>query len=424
MPNQLDIPRAAYLWTEVERTLYNQLPIYLAKRQVEYNKYYDTWGKLLRPQKWTPNMGNIMKGVNKVKSPILRGQALPNVITVLPRKDIIEVRETGEQVQLYRQDFDTNTFQFLPSYQDFLTDHVDAHEEDMIEKIAVYKDLFYRTAIFHGAPKVYICGGNPRIADAPYWVSPNIALSKTQAYLQNLVTLAVDPLTLPHLKYLGTAMYNDLNVATFTGSVLPDGTDGAGIKFKYCLVTGQEVWDGFSDPGSYLLQNRYLDLDIVTGPFTGSLFGRWTSKIERFEMRIAADGTVPAPETIEANPAAYNYGEPVPNPDYVNAPIGVAFGVGNEAYKAVQVGPPPSAFAEGGTGMTMKQFNGMDWSGKVLHTRNVLIQSLDQNGNVVQDTNARGEYLKLMADCAMGILPNQRRSIVPIIYRRSRTATP
>ena len=59
MPNFIDQARGALLWTEQERDLYNQLPIYLAKRQVEYIKEWDVWGKLLKPQKWTPNMGNI-----------------------------------------------------------------------------------------------------------------------------------------------------------------------------------------------------------------------------------------------------------------------------------------------------------------------------------------------------------------------------
>lgn len=423
MPNQIDLPRAAFLWTEVERTLYNQLPIYMAERQVEYIQMYDKWGKLLRPQKWSPNMGNIMKGVNKVKSPVLRGQFLPNVITTMPRKDVVEVRETGEQVQLYRHDLDSNIFQFLPSFQDFLTNHVDAHEEDMTEKGMVLKDLFYRTAIFHGSPVVYICGATPGLVSAPYWKSPNIALSKTQAWIQSIIPQVIAPLTLEHTKRLGTIMYTDLAVQPYTGKVLPDGTDGSGLKQKYCLMTSTEVWDSFTDTGTYLLANKKLDLDIVTGPFTGSLFSRWTSMFERFEMRIAEDGTIPAPETTQENPDEYNFGEPVPNPIWVNAPIGVAFGIGYEPYKAINVGAPPSLFANGGGGgMTMAKFNGMDWSGKITHTRNVLVNSLDQSGAVVLDTNKRGEYLQLVSDLAMGILPNQRRAVVPILYLRTRQA--
>lgn len=423
--NSIDLPRAANLWTEVDKNLYNQLPIYLAKRQVEYIQVWDTWTKLLKPQSWSPNMGNIMKGVNKVRSPILRGQALPNAITSLPKKDVIEPRETSEQVQLYRQDFESNVFQFLPSFQDFLTDHIDATSDDINEKIMVYKDLFYRTAIFHGAPKLWLCGKptGTELTGFDYWRSPTVALSKTQAMLQAMVAATIGPLNLETIKKLATVAYNDEAIVPFSGKVLPDGTDGEGLNQKYCLVMGTEVWDGFTDTGSFLLANRALNLDIVTGPFTGSLFGRFTCKFERFEMRIAADGTVPAPETTQENPNEYNYGDRVMNPNYVNAPIGVAFLVGMDAYKAVTVGAPPKYFADGGAGMTMKQFQGMDWNGKVSMTRNVLVPSLDQNNRVVMDTNKRGEYLQLVSDVAMGILPNQRRNIIPILYRRSRIAT-
>ncbi len=428
MANFIDLPRAARLWTEVERTLYNQLPIYLAKRQVEYIKSWDVWGKLLKPQKWSANMGNTMRGVNKVPAPTLRGQVLPNAITQLPKKDIIEVRETREDVQLYRHDFESNVFQFLPSFQDFLTDHVEAHIEQISEKVTTFKDLFYRTAIFHGAPFIWLCSPNDggiELRSVPIWSSPTITLAKTQATLQNLISKVGGSLSLENIKKLGTVMWTDLGVKPYSSDVLPDGTNGQGLKQKYALVTSTEVWDGFSDSsnGQYLLNNRKLDLDIVTGPFTGSLFGRWTTMFERYEMRIAADGTIPAPETIEENSNSHDFGDTVPNPAYVNAPFGVAFAVGMDAYKAVTVGPPPSRFADGGAGMSMKDFNGMDWNGKVIPTRNVLVPSLNQNNAEVLDTNKRGEYLQLIADAAMGILPNRRRNIIPIFYLRERIST-
>lgn len=424
--NLLDQPRAANLWTEVDRNLYNQLPIYFAQRQVEYMKNWDVWGKLLKPQKWTPNMGNTMRGVNKVPSPILRGQVLPQPITSLPRKDVIEVRENTEDTQLYRHDFESNVFQFLPSFQDFLTNHVDFHADDIAEKLTVFKDLFYRTAIFHASPYIYICGPNDgatEVRSAPYWTSPTIALSKTQAYLQSIIAKTTGTLSLENVKKLGTVLGTDLQVTPFSGSQLPDGTNGEALKQKYCLVTSSEVWDAFTDTGSYLLNNKALDLDIVTDGFYGSLFGRFTTKFERYEMRIAADGTIPAPETVEENGNAYDEGDTVPNPSYVQAPWGVAFAVGGEAYKAIQVGPPPSKFS-GSYSMNMTQFNGMDWSGKVGMTRNVLVPSFDADGTTkVMDTNKRGEYLQLIAEGIMGISPIRRRNIVPVIYRRARIAT-
>jgi hypothetical protein len=421
--NEIDLARGASLWTELDRTLYNQLPIYLAQTQAKHIQIFDRWTKVLKPIKWTPNQGNTMRGVRKERSPVLRGQALPNTMISLPTKDVIAVRELFEDAQLYRKDFDSNVFQFQPSFADFLSNHVDATNEDMVEKMMVYKDLFYRTAIFHGSPAVWVCGKGTELTLADHWISPNIQLSKTAASLQALIAQCDQTLTLENIKKLGTVMFNDIAATPFSGGLLPEGSDGKGNAMKYVLVCGSEVWDGFTDTGSYLLTNKALDLDIVTGPFTGSLFGRWTALFERFEMRIAADGTVPAPESTESDTGAYNYGDPVMNPAYVNAPFGVAFAVGAEAYKAITVGPPPSLFARGAGGMTMDRFNGMDWNGKVQMTRNILVPTLDAGGNVVNDTNRRGEYLMLMSDIALGILPIRRRNIVPIIYARQRIAT-
>lgn len=415
----LDLGRGHNLWTEQEQDLYERLPIYLAKTQVEHIKLYDKWGKLLKPMKWTPNQGHLLRGVRKEPSPVLRAQALPNTIQQLPTKDVIAVRETTEDAQLYRKDFDSNVFQFLPNFADFLTNHVEFTQSDMMEKIMVYKDLFYRTAIFHGSPQVWVCGKTTELTDAGHWTSPNIALSKGAAELQNLIADATEMLTLRHLKKLGVVMYTDIGATPFSGGVLPDGTDGKGLTQKYALCCGTEVWDSFTDDGSYALDHRKLDMDVVTGPFTGSLFGRWTTMHERYELRIAADGTTPAPETLQIT--GYNAGESVPNPAYVNAPFGVAFAIGAEAYKSISVGPPPNLFSKGN--LDMQTFNGMNWNGKVHITRNLLVPSLDENGAVVNDTNKRGEYLQLIADLVMGIMPIRRRNIVPIIYKRERIAT-
>lgn len=414
MSLKLDLPRGADLWTPQEQGLYNQMPIFLNKQQVKYQKLYDVWGKFLKPQRWTPNTGTLMRGVRKERSPILRGQALPRPMTQEPTKDVIEVREVTNDTQLYRKNFESDLIHFLPSFNDFLTDHVDATNRDMVEKITVYKDLFYRTAIFHGAPKVWVCGVG--LVNAPHWTGQTIALSKTADWLQEQCALA-GPLTLQEIKKIGTALYSDVGAVPFSSDVLGDGTDGAGLKMKYGLLTSTEVWDSFTNDDSYLLNNKKLDLDIVTGPFTGSLFGRFTSMFERFPIHIANDGSIPAPETLEENADAYNYGETVPGPNHVAAPWAVSHAIGWEAYKGVVPGAPPRLF----TGdLTMDKFNGMEWSGKVHMTRNVLIRELDAGGATVLDTNKRGEYLQLYSDLVMGVTPVYRRNIVPIIYLRTR----
>ena len=142
---------------------------------------------------------------------------------------------------------------------------------------------------------------------------------------------------------------------------------------------------------------------------------------ETFEMRIAADGSIPAPETIEENPTAYNYGEAVPNPDYVNAEFGVAFACGGEAYKALSIGPPPGAW----TNTTLKKFANLSWNGRVDITQNVMVplETAPNTANVAprMDTNKRGDYIQLIASLVMGCLAVKRRNILPIIYSRRAT---
>ena len=122
MANQIDLPRSAYLWTEQERDLYHRLPIYMAKVQVDLQKRYQRWPKLLKNINWEANMGFTMQGVHKDRTPVLTSQVLPHAITGAPNKNVVEVRELQEQTQLYRHNFESNLFHFLPRFADFLTD--------------------------------------------------------------------------------------------------------------------------------------------------------------------------------------------------------------------------------------------------------------------------------------------------------------
>lgn len=417
----IDQGRYTAQWNEQDQNLYNQLPIYLTKYQVERLKVYSRWPKLLKAKKWEPNTGTTMRGVRKEPSPVIRSDFLPNLMTQMPNKDIIEVREVKEDVKLYRHDFESSHFHFLPSFQDFLTDHVDFHNQDINEKIQVAADLFYRTAIFNGSPYFWVCGkaSGTELTSVPYWTGGTVERSKSTATLQALIAQCTRPLNLRTLHKIGTVMYNDVAAAPYSGSILPDGSDGKAFNQKYCLLHGSEVWDYLS-LDNFRLTYKDHNVNVVNSAFSGELFGRFTSLTERFELRIAADGTIPVPETRENNAAAYNYNETVMNPDYVNAPYGVAFACGAEAYKFIQVGPPPKDW----TGMTMKEFSRLDWNGRVDMTKNILIPGANWPGDPTAiDTNKRGEYLQLIASLAMGILPVRRRNIIPIIYLRARVST-
>ena len=429
MPIGIDLPACANLWTEQERTLFNKLDFYLAKTQVEYFQHWTTWQKLLKPIPWQPNMGPVMRGVRKVPTPIIRSEFLPNPISQMSAKDVIDVRETVEQVQLYKHFFDSDIFQFLPSFQDFLTDHVDYTNSQIVEKMAVAQDLFLRTAIFHGSPMVWVAGNKDNtgeLVNAPYWLGYTIAKSKTAAFLKDMVAKVQSNLSLKQITKLAVVAEQDIAMPYYSGSILGDGSDGEGLKGKYCLLTSTEAWSNFNFD-EHVLANRKLDLDVVTKGFTGEIQGRITAKFERYPIRIAADGTIPVPEMRvdsataaqkTAQSAPYNEGDTVINPAYKTAPFEVAFLMGAEGYKSIRIGPPPSDFAK--PTMSVEKFKGMDWSGKVELTQNFMIQCLDASGTVVTDTNKRREYLQLISAAVMGILPINRRCVIPIIFARQR----
>ena len=419
MANMIDMPRSAYLWTEQERDLYNRLPIYMAKVQVDLQKRYQRWPKLLKNINWEANMGFTMQGVHKDRTPVLTSQVLPNAITGAPMKNVIEVRELQERTQLYRHNFESNLYHFLPRFADFLTDGIDKTMENINEQIAIYVDQFYRTAIFHGSPYVWICGktSGTELTSAPYWISPTIGLAKTQAAMQAMLAQVTEPLTMKTMAKLATVAYTDLNIEPFSGDIRPDGTSGEALRNKFCLVTGSETWERFQFD-EFLLANRPLAMNIVTELFTGDLFGRFTTMLERHPIHVQADGVMPAPEVVEGTPAAYDYGRSVPNPLYtgINAPYAISFLVGAEPYKSVKIGPPPREFQ----GMSMKEFASLDWNGKARVTTNVLVNGVDQAGNTVLDTNKYGDYLQMIADVVMGILPVARHRVLPIIHLRAR----
>lgn len=422
MPNSIDNNVGAKLWTEQDVALYNKLDFYLAKQQVQFFPQWETYGKLLNTQRWTPNMGPVMKGVHKEPAPVLRNTFFPNTLESEPKKDIIEVRENAQSARLHWHRFESQLMYVTPSFQDFLTDHVTFANEDIAQKVKVAEDMFYRTYLFHASPYVWIAGktdGTAELTATQYIAgsvaSAGISQAKSTAELQSLIAKVGDTMSLKQLAKLGTVMTTDLEASYYEGSAGNEVDEG--LKGKYCVVTSGECWDNWQfDP--FLLANRQINLDVVTNKFRGSFFGRWTSMLERFPLRIAADGTIPAPQTIELNSTAQDYGETKPNPAYVSAPYEVAFAFGSDGYKKLEVGPPPAAFAKGE--MSMKEFRALQWNGMTRITKDILVKVLDENNNVQLDTNKYGHYLQLISEVILGIIPTRRRNVIPVIFRRQR----
>src|SRR3990167_5603047 len=341
-------------WSEQDVNLYNKLPFYLAKMQLKYRQTYSIWPKLVGKVRWTPNMGATMRSVSKEPSPHMRQFAFPNGVCEVPLKDVIGVRERSVDASIKKHRFESQNMNFCPSFQDFLTDHVSFTAKDINEKMTRFEDMFIRGNIFHQSPNVFL----PNKADGELVAAPmgdgnpQGTSGKTLAWLQAQLPLIGNPgnLSLSAINLAATILENDLRIAPFSGT--PTAVENKGLDELYCLVLSSEAWNQFIyDP--WLKENKSIDLNIVTEGFKGKLFGRVTCKLEDLPLRIAVDAdglvTFPNPETQELNPDAFNYGESIPNPAYVNAQYEVAFMAGAEGYKVIEIGPPPKDFA--GKGM-------------------------------------------------------------------------
>jgi len=409
-------------WTEQQINLYNCMDFFLAKLAVDRRKTWATHSKLVGRIPWKPNLGKLMKGVRKEPSPHLRQFAFPTKLSSANgvRKDVTDVREMTVSTEPARHRFESQVMNFLPDFRDFMTDHVQAQGEDLEEKKMRFEDIFVRGSIFHNSPNVWLPNkaGGELVAAVPEDGSRDGSTGKSTNWLTANLPSIGNPgnLSLATINLLTTVVETDLRVPPFQGTGNAPADNGP-LTDKYCLVLDSEAWNQFIfDP--FLLANKALDLNIITEGFRGLLFGRVTCKLEDMPIRILADGTFPAPEVRELNVAAYNFGETVPNSSYVSAPYSVAMLYGKEGYKSLTVGPPPKAFA--GNGMP-DGFGKMFWNGEIMATKNLIIPCVNEDTDEVSyEPNYYGEFLKFISQLTLGILGQQKRNVVPIIYKRAR----
>lgn len=433
MPVMPNLASCANLWAEQDINLYNKMPFFIDANVAKYMNTWSVWDKLTGTRPWRPNEGTILKGVRVEPTPIVRQFPTPVAYTGVPKKDVFEQRETVEQETLYRHRFESQLINWIPSFVDWRRDQVGSAIKDIAKQIANYNDTFLMAHIWAKSPFVYVSGrAAGELVQAPMGLlneDNTAANSKNNNWVQQMVA-DIPPvnsgngiLGLTQINKAGTILREDIQAPFWEGANnMP--TDGKGLAGKYCLVGSTEAFSQLVfDP--YLQVWKPLDLNTANDGFTGNLFGFITYKFIKHPVRflIGSGGTItaPAPETWQANPDAYDYGNTIPNPDYVNAQIEVAFLVGAEPYKSIRVGPPPKEFASGR--MSESKYNRMEWNGQVKVTDNILHTCADQDGNPVQDTNKYGEYLQLISQVILGELPVNRRYVLPILYRRHRVAT-
>ena len=426
MPSRYNLPRVSELWNQQDVNQFNKLDFYLATLEAQYYPKWQLFNKLFGSIKWQANMGNTMKGVRAEHSPIGRQMFFPNNITDPPKKDIHEVREVSETARIKRHLYESPQFAFLPSFTDFRREQIPFAVDDITMQIGVADDQFARSTIFHRSPTVYISGkaggvgafaGNEIVAAPVGDGSDDGSTAKTTAWLQEAASYAgnnLGNLGFKTTKKAATIFGEDIRAPFFEGGA-GQPTPNEVLKGKYLLVSSNEAFEylSFDD---FVLANKEITRDVLNAEFNGTIGSRIVWKSERFPLRMLADGTFPAPEIREGNSGAYNYGEPVPNPAYVSAPYEWAFLIGGGAYKMIKVGAPPKEFA---SPMAEEKFRKMNWNGEVKITSDLLV-NLGTAAAPVMDTNKHGEFVQLIASTVHGIIPCNRRYVLPILYRRVR----
>lgn len=418
---------AAASWTPQQVDLYADLPYYLAKMQVDRMKHYQIWNKVTDKIRWKPNMGDTMRAVRSNPSPHLRQFAYPRKLDGMPRKDVMNVREVSVDANVYRHRFESPALNFVPSFNDFM-DHVDDTAKDIMEKIERFGDIYTRSNIWQMAPFVFICtatGVKLIKTGVPFWTGTGNftegADGKTATYLKEILLPQVNGnLTLLACAQAMSIAEVELRLPFWSGSNTT--VQNGFLNGKYCFITSNEAYTNFTfDP--YLQQNKNCDLNVVSDSFRGELFGRGTTQLEDLPMRCDMDGVFANPELRVEDSSAYDNGETLPNPVYAEiaqSPIEIGFLCGAKGYSTIEVGPPPSQF----TGDSAPHnFPAMFWNGEVKATKQRLIKVVDSDDSSVNwEMNTYGEYLWWISQATFGVLPKQRRNIIPILYLRKRPA--
>jgi hypothetical protein len=426
MPATWDLPRNSNLWDQQDINQYNRLPVWMAMQQVERMKLYSRWQNMFPKIKWKQNMGDILQGVIAENSPITNQIHRPKNITELPNKTVVSTWERGNSSRVKRHNFESPLFNFLPSFRDFRTKQLKFAADDLARQIAYGYDAFNRDNVFQNSQNVYIvdnsstADGLRPIIRAPFGMPSTTSEAKPAAWVQETAAKigSTDTGFLTYKQILSVASYakNFLGLTPYEGSGGAAPADNSIFQGKYVLIGEGMIFQALPFD-AHILNTKPLAMNLLNDGFKGAIGPNVIFKEEQFSLRFNEDGTMPAPEIEEIlTDTGYSTTnatrQTVLNPAYANAPIGVAFLIGADAYETIEVGPPPGEFT--GASISGQRFNKLNWNGEVRLTDNVLVNY--GSGNL--DTNKYGEYLQLIADTTLGIIGKTPRNVIPIFYRR------
>jgi len=439
-------------------------------------------------------MGSTLTGTTPTPSPVLRTVFMPEVLTSFPKKDQFTVGERTEDAMLGMHRFESNRFRFLSNFESFWRDHLSYAQSDIIRQIQCANNAFIRTLMYYQAPEAYISGqglssqiahdtsiGKTSLTQAQIRTIENgldtagattaaIAQSSGDQFRQDCTdgtaggsvdgNVPASALTLKEIFKAMLVLQEDIQAPTF------DRTYGAPktsemVKGKYVLICSTEAWASLlwddslrtassaTTAGDAVTRTTTLapaNLNLLQDGFAGDLFGKITAKFDPYPMRFDHNGTFVVPQTVTSG------GKVAPNPAYTaigdgdtgfdkdgstndagNASYEIAFLVGADAFKTINVGPPPKEFAS--KNMSAKKFYSMKWNGEVTLTDQFLVPTAvgsgvgttdsaltAQPGDTGTELNVYGDYLKFISQAVIGGIAGDARYCLPIIYKRRRTS--
>ena len=463
---------------------FKKLDFYLAKNEVALYPKWNVYDTLFGSIKWQPNMGNTLTGTTPTPSPILRTTFMPEVLTAYPKKDQFTVGERTEDASLGMHRFESNRFRFLNNFEAFWRDHLSYAQADIVRQIQCANNVFIRTLMYYQAPDSYVAGQGLSSQIAHTSTMNKQSLSQAQMRLiengsdditgtditgkamsishgtgQNhrkdcTVGGAGDgdvpagALTLKEIFKAMLVLQEDIQAPTFDRVYNVPKTSEM-VKGKYVLICSTEAWasllwdsnlrtDSTSLTSAGTTQLAPANMNLLQDGFAGDLFGKVTAKFDPYPLRFDHNGDFVVPQKIDSTT-----GKIIPNPSYTaiglgsgtdandgstndkgNASYEIAFLVGADAFKTLQVGPPPKEFAS--KNMSAKKFYDMKWNGEVHLTDQFLIPtgsgSAPLSDAAGSELNTYGDYLKFISQAIIGGIAGDARYCLPIYFKRRRTS--
>ena len=463
---------------------FRSLSYYLAKNEVALYPKWNVYDTLFGSIKWEPNMGSTLNGTTPTPSPVQNITFMPNLLSSFPAKDQYTVGERYEEAQLGMHRFESNRFRFLENFESFWKNHLSYAQSDIVRQIQNANNTFIRTLMYYQTPDAYLVGkglssqvthkdanhlkrafsqgdirsitnvtgaggGDDDKSTDVSGGSSGQTLSKSGGKLwredvgsAGTSTAKVGVLTLKEIFKAMLVLQEDIQAPTFD-RIFNAPKQSEMVKGKYVLICSTEAWSSLlwddslrtassaTTAGDAVTRTTTLapaNMNLLQDGFAGDLFGKVTAKFDPYPLRFSKNGDFIAPQDVVND-------KTVPNANYTkidttSATVGsyeVAFLVGADAFKTIQVGPPPKEFAS--KNMSAKKFYGMKWNGEVHLTDQFLVPTTGtaRTGSVTSDAtasdlNVYGDYLKFISQAVIGGIPGDARYCLPLIFERRRTS--